>query len=158
TPSNEVSNGGWEERTAAAAGGGAGGARERGRHLLALQGRRRPADRGRAGRDRLQRRERDVRPDELRRARGDVQGPLGRAPEVRLRGGGGGHGVADAAVRRVPADPVGVRRRPGSGARQSERRGGPDAAGEAAAAAVRRELPVLTRVRSRGGAGRTASA
>ena len=52
------------------------------RGVLELQGRRRARDRRRHGHHRLQHRERDLRPDDLRRARRDVQGALGRAPRV----------------------------------------------------------------------------
>ena len=45
-----------------------------------LQGRRRARDRRRRDHHRLQHRERDLRPDDLRRARGDVQGAVGRPP------------------------------------------------------------------------------
>ena len=61
---------------------------------------------------RLQHRERHLRPDDLRRAGGDVQGAVGGAPPVHPDRDRRRHRRADAAVRRVPPDSVGVRRRP----------------------------------------------
>ena len=99
---------------------------QRQRRLLGLQGRRRARDRRRHHHYRLQRRERDLRPDHLRRARRDVQGALGGPSPLHPHRRRRRHRSADAAVRRLPADSVGVRRRPrDSSSPTSPRRKGP---------------------------------
>ena len=95
--------------------------RARRRGVLAIQGRRRARDRRRHDHHRLQHRERHLRPDHLRRAGRDVQGAVGGAPRVHAHRDRRRHRGADAAVRRLPPDSVGVRRRPRDPARQPER-------------------------------------
>ena len=87
-------------------------ARKRRRRVLAFQGRRRNRNGRRHGHHRVQHRERHLRPDDLRRAGGDVQGVVRGPPRLHPRRHRRRHRSADAAVRRLPSDPVGVRRQP----------------------------------------------
>ena len=73
-----------------------GGARDRGRRKIV---------------HRLQRRKRQLRADDLRRARRDLQGAVGGPARLHAHRGRRRHRSADAALRRLPADPLGVLRR-----------------------------------------------
>src|ERR1035438_3246753 len=95
---------------------------------------------------RLQRRERHLRPDPLRRARGCLQGGLRRRTPVPARGRCGRYRYADTALRRLPPDPLGVLRRCGTGAID------PGTAGPAA------KLAPLTMLETVGRAGATTGA
>ena len=66
---------------------------------------------GRAHHHRLQRREFDLRPHDVRRACGDLQGGFRRAPIVHAHCGRRRYPRTDHAMRRMPPDAVGVRRR-----------------------------------------------
>ncbi len=70
---------------------------------------------------RLQRRERQLRPDDLRRARGDLQGALGGQALLHAHRRRRRHRGADAAVRRLPPDHLGVLRRHRGRPRQPHR-------------------------------------
>ena len=98
------------------------GARECARAVFEIQSRRGARRRVRPRSHRLQRRERDVRSDGLRRARGGIQSDLGRRAQIPPHRDRRRHRYADAAVRGLPADPVGVLRGhridPGEPARQ----------------------------------------
>ena len=96
-------------------------ARERVRAVLEVQGGRGARRCRRPHPHRLQRGERHLRADGLRRARRRLQGDLRRRAQVPPRRGGRRYRHADAAVRRLPADPLGVLRRRRAGAGQSAR-------------------------------------
>src|SRR5262249_17801800 len=102
-----------------------------------LQGRRGPSGRRRLGHLRLQHRKRDLRTDHLCGARRDVQGAVGGPPGVYANRHRRRYGDADAAVRCVPPDPVGVRRQSGNHPRQPESGREQAHAQEPASAAVR---------------------
>ena len=117
------------------------GPSSRGGALLRLQGGGRARSRGRIARYRLQHRERQLRPDDVRRARGAVQGACrkdtagfaGSPSSSPTRG-------AHAAVRRVPPDPVGIRRRHRGDPRQPRRASPVDTDEPAAPAAFRSDV------------------
>ena len=90
---------------------GARGARAGARSLLELQGGRGAQDARGRDRHRLQHRERLLRPDDVRRARGRVQGRLRGPRRLRRDRGRRRLEAAHPALRPLPADPVGVLRR-----------------------------------------------
>ena len=93
----------------------------RSRAVLRLQGRRRARDDRRDGHYRLQRRERDLRPDDVRGARGVVQGAVRRTVSLHADCRRRRHARSDTAVRLLPPAPVGVLRRHRSDSREPVR-------------------------------------
>ena len=105
--------------------------------LLAFHGGRGARNRGRRDHRRVQHRERDVRPDAVRRARRPRQGAVGRPLDLHPHRRRRRHRGADAAVRAVPPVALGVLRRHRYHSGKPERADRPVPAVGAAADAVR---------------------